>query len=200
MSAESRLASAAAFIDRDGVINRDHGYVSDWDAFEFLPGVIDGLDLLQALGFQLVVVTNQSGIGRGFYDEQAFQNLSSKMCACLAERGINISDIYFCPHHPEQALDTYRTVCDCRKPAPGMLLQAAVDHGLALENSIMIGDKPSDIEAGRRAGVARCYHVTEGQAAAGALQVASLLAAARAEQSLAAVESVTCSQPPSQNS
>ncbi|MEE4203692.1 MAG: D-glycero-beta-D-manno-heptose 1,7-bisphosphate 7-phosphatase [Halieaceae bacterium] len=184
-STVSQKGRPAAFIDRDGVINRDHGYVSDWDAFEFLPGVVEGLRTLQSLGFQLIVVTNQSGIGRGYYDEEAFQSLSAQMSAWFAERGVEITGVYFCPHHPVDAVAGYRGACQCRKPEPGMLLRAASEHALALNRSIMIGDKPSDIEAGKRAGVARCYQVTDGAAHADATPVDSLLNAASIEQALA---------------
>lgn len=200
MSTETNELSAAAFIDRDGVINRDHGYVSDWEAFEVLPGVVDGLRELQALGFRLIVVTNQSGIGRGFYDEQAFHRLSQKMCDWLGQQGVAITGVYFCPHHPVEARGAYCTICDCRKPAPGMLLQAASEHGLAIERSIIIGDKRSDVEAGQRAGVARCYHVTAGEAASGALQAASLQAVAQAEQARVAANQRASSESLTQNS
>jgi D-glycero-D-manno-heptose 1,7-bisphosphate phosphatase len=174
--------SPAAFLDRDGVINRDHGYVSRWEDFEFLPGAVDALRGLQRLGFQLVVVTNQSGIGRGYYQESDFQTLMASLTSHLAHEGVALTDSYFCPHHPTDAEDKYRMPCECRKPAPGMLLAAARDHDLALDASILVGDKPSDIEAGESAGVARCYQVTSGTPVSGAVGVASLAAVLRHEQ------------------
>ncbi len=171
----------AAFIDRDGVINRDHGYVSRWEDFEFIPGVEAAMARLQQLGFAIVVVTNQSGIGRGYYDEAAFKALTAQMTDTLGARGVDVTGVYFCPHHPTKALGDYLKDCDCRKPAPGLLLRAAHDHQLALDQSIMIGDKLSDIEAGRAAGVARCYQVTDGASHGCAIRVASLAEAADQE-------------------
>lgn len=173
----------AAFIDRDGVINRDHGYVSRWENFELLPGVVDALTLLQDLGFELVVVTNQSGIGRGYYDEAAFKELTARMVEHFSHEGVTIAGVYFCPHHPSDAKPAYRQHCDCRKPEPGMLLQAAADLDLDLGHSIMIGDKVSDMRAGHAAGVARCYRVADHAAVeAEDPVVPSLWAAAQAEQ------------------
>lgn len=149
----------AAFLDRDGVINADHGFVSDWSRFEFLPGAIEGLRGLVRLGYGLVVVTNQSGIARGFYDEDAYRRLTSRMLEALREDGIEVLGVYHCPHHPDGSVPGLATRCDCRKPEPGMLLQAAAEHGLDLAASILIGDRASDIQAARAAGVGRAYLV-----------------------------------------
>lgn len=164
----------AAFIDRDGVINQDHGYVSRWEDFEFMPGAEGAMASLQRLGFAIVVVTNQSGIGRGFYDEASFERLTQQMTDWLRVKGVDVTGVYFCPHHPSNARGDYLRDCDCRKPAPGMLLRAAQDHQLAIDQSIMVGDKPSDIDAGNAAGVARCYQVTDAAPHRLARQVGSL--------------------------
>lgn len=146
----------AVFLDRDGVLNRDHGYVAHAAHFEFLPGIQSALETLQAYGYPLVVVTNQSGIGRGYYSEEDYQSLTHWMRGQLSAAGIELTAIYHCPHAPEQD-------CACRKPAPGMLLQAARQHQLDLARSWMVGDKPSDMTAARRAGVGRTVLVRSGK-------------------------------------
>ncbi len=146
---------AAAFLDRDGVINRDNGYVGRWEDFEFLPGAIEGMRLLQQAGYVLIVVTNQSGIARGFYTEVDFQLLTQRMLQELAYQGVHVTEVYHCPHHPKGAVQELAIECDCRKPAPGMLLRAAQEHGLSMVDSVMIGDKSSDLQAGLAAGVGR---------------------------------------------
>ncbi|EED36354.1 D,D-heptose 1,7-bisphosphate phosphatase [Luminiphilus syltensis NOR5-1B] len=168
----------AAFIDRDGVINRDHGYVYQWQDFEFLPGAIEGMRRLQEHGCRIIVITNQSGIGRGFYDEAVFEALTDTMCQHLQEQGVRIDRVYFCPHHPEKALGDFRVACDCRKPAPGMLLRGIDEFDIDPGASLLIGDKPSDIEAGIRASIGHLYQVTEATPVAPATAVASLLDAA----------------------
>lgn len=143
----------AVFLDRDGIINEDHGYVSSPEEFEFKPGIFALCQQLRQKGFKLVVVTNQSGIGRGYYSEQRFWQLSDWMRLQFEREGIVLDGIYFCPHHPTDAIGQYRHQCACRKPAPGMLLQAAEELGLRLSDSLMIGDKLSDMEAAKAAGL-----------------------------------------------
>jgi len=143
----------AAFLDRDGVINVDRGYVSRRENFTFVPGVIEGARQLHELGYALVVVTNQSGIGRGLYGKDDFDTLTAWMKAELASAGAPLSGVYFCPHHPSEAFGAHRRACDCRKPAPGMLLTAAQELKLRLSASVMFGDKETDLEAARAAGV-----------------------------------------------
>jgi D-glycero-D-manno-heptose 1,7-bisphosphate phosphatase len=143
----------AAFLDRDGVVNVDHGYVFRREDFEFVDGVLEASALLAQHGFALVVVTNQSGIGRAMYTETEFALLTSWMKLQFAAAGAPLAGVYFCPHHPLDAQGAYRVECDCRKPAPGMLLQAARDLRLDLKRSVMFGDKHDDLEAARAAGV-----------------------------------------------
>lgn len=145
----------AAFLDRDGVINIDHAYVHKQEEFEWVPGVLEAARALHEAGFLLVVVTNQSGIGRGYYSEEDFQRLTEWMKAEFARAGAPLSGVYFCPHHPEKAVGAYRMECGCRKPAPGMLTRAASELGIDLSRSVMFGDKPGDMEAGSLAG---CPH------------------------------------------
>jgi D-glycero-D-manno-heptose 1,7-bisphosphate phosphatase len=162
--APMRAQARAVFLDRDGVINEERDYVHRIEDFVILPGVFDGLAALQSAGFKLIVVTNQAGIGRGLYDEAAYERLTSHMRSRLSEQGIVLDAVYHCPHHPTAGLGGYRRNCDCRKPAPGMLLQGARDLSIDLEQSIMIGDKISDMQAGRAAGVGRCVLVKSGHA------------------------------------
>lgn len=174
----------AAFLDRDGVINRDTAYIADWSEFEFLPGAIEGMRLLREAGYALIVVTNQSGIARGIFSESDYQALTEKMKATLAEHGVVLTEVYFCPHHPTEGQGRYLMACECRKPAPGMLTQAIADFGLDTAVSLMIGDKASDIEAGRRAGVEHLYRVRsdyDDVEDSGAVSVNSLLEAAQLE-------------------
>ena len=147
----------AAFLDRDGVINVDKGYVYRWQDFEFVPGVIEAMHLLMDAEYALIVATNQSGIARGYYTEADYVALTEKYTAYLENRGIRLTGIYHCPHHPQGAIADLTCECDCRKPAPGMLLKAAREHGLSLEESVLIGDKSTDIEAARAAGLGASY-------------------------------------------
>lgn len=157
-----RGMTSAVFLDRDGVINVDHGYVSTWERFEFLPGVPDALRALQDAGYLLIVVSNQSGIGRGYYCEDDVESLNQAVAQHLGSTvGVTLSEFYHCPHHPTEAEGEFRRQCDCRKPAPGMIRQAVLDHGIDLKTSLLVGDKDSDIEAGRAAGVARLFKVVD---------------------------------------
>lgn len=149
----------AAFLDRDGVINRDRAYVSRWEDFEFVPGAVDAMRRLKKAGYALVVVTNQSGIARGYYSEAQYQALTAAMQQALLDAGVAVDAVYHCPHHPKGKVAELAIDCDCRKPAPGMILRAAKELNLSLADSILVGDKPSDIEAARAAGVGRAYIV-----------------------------------------
>ena len=163
-----RGMTSAVFLDRDGVINFDHGYVSTWERFDFLPGVPEALRELQDAGYLLVIVSNQSGIGRGFYSEADVESLNRAIAQYLSSTvGVALSGFYHCPHHPTEAVGKFRRQCDCRKPAPGMIRQAVFDHDIDLKMSLLVGDKDSDIEAGRAAGVARLFKVV------GSLEIAT---------------------------
>jgi D-glycero-D-manno-heptose 1,7-bisphosphate phosphatase len=147
----------AAFIDRDGVLNEDHGYVSRAEDFHWLPGAVPALARLQAAGYALVVVTNQSGIARGLYTQADFEALTAHMREQLRAEGVTLDAVESCPHLPTATVPAYRMDCDCRKPKPGMILRAARALDLDLAASCLFGDKASDIAAGCAAGVGRCW-------------------------------------------
>lgn len=143
----------ALFLDRDGVINVDHGYVHEPDSTEWVPGIFEAVAGAVAEGYLPVVVTNQAGIARGYYSEEQFRAYTAWMHAEFAARGTPLLATYFCPHHPQAGIGSYARACECRKPRPGMLLQAIADWTLLPAASTLIGDKPSDIAAARAAGV-----------------------------------------------
>ena len=157
------MTTAAIFLDRDGVINQDTGYVSHSDDFIFIDGVIDAMKQLKQKGYQLVVVTNQSGIARGLFSEKDFIRLTEWMDWSLADRGVDLDGIYFCPHHPTEGTGPETRACDCRKPAPGMFLEAAAELNINLAASYMVGDKVSDMKAAEAAGVGHKILVRTGK-------------------------------------
>jgi len=136
----------AAFLDRDGVINIDKNYVSKKEDFEFSEGIFELLHLLQQKGYLLIVITNQSGIGRGYYTLEDFTSLSLWMKDRLEKEGIVIDDIFFCPHSPEES-------CECRKPSAGMIEKARAKYDIDIDSSLIIGDKDSDMQAGVKGGI-----------------------------------------------
>ncbi len=143
----------ALFLDRDGIINVDHGYVHRREEVVFVEGIFALGRAAVARGMLPVIVTNQSGIGRGLYPEADFHRLMGWMLAEFARHGAPIHAVEFCPDHPEHGLGPYRRDSPRRKPGPGMLLDAAAAHGLDLAASVMVGDKATDAEAAFRAGV-----------------------------------------------
>jgi D-glycero-D-manno-heptose 1,7-bisphosphate phosphatase len=143
----------ALFLDRDGTLNADTGYVYRLSDFLLLPGVIKGLSLLREAGFSFFIVTNQSGIARGLYTEQDYERFNGHLTNELKASGINIEKSYFCPFLPDAAIEQYRKDSPLRKPSPGMLELAAKEYPVEKELSFMIGDKETDIEAGKRFGI-----------------------------------------------
>lgn len=141
----------AVFLDRDGTINIEKEYLYRKEDFEFIPGVPEAIRLLNEAGILVVVVTNQSGVARGYYTEDDVEHLHRHIARKLEEAGARVDAWLYCPHHPS-GRGSYSLPCDCRKPMPGMLRQAARRYDIDLENSIMIGDKLADVEAGLAAG------------------------------------------------
>jgi len=142
----------ALFLDRDGVVNVEINYLYKVEDFKFIEGIFELCKKYQNQGYLLFVVTNQSGIARGYYSQEAFDILSLWMVEEFAKHGIEIKKVYFCPHHPEIS-----GACSCRKPEAGMLLQAQKEFDVDLKNSILVGDKESDIEAALTAGIRESY-------------------------------------------
>lgn len=134
----------AVFLDRDGTINVEKHYLHRIEDFEFLPGVVEGLKMLQDAGYLLVIITNQSGIGRGYYTEEDFHKLNEWMLQTLKDKGVEIAKVYYCPHLPDAKVVAYRKDCECRKPKLGMYEQAIKDLEITLEGSYAIGDKIRD--------------------------------------------------------
>lgn len=151
----SPIKRPALFLDRDGIINVETNYVHRIEDFVFIDGIFDLCRNAAAAGMAIVVVTNQAGIGRGYYTEAQFHELSGWMRERFAEEGVVIDGVYFCPYHAEHGIGKYRAESFDRKPNPGMILRARDELGLSLENSILVGDKASDIAAARAAHVGR---------------------------------------------
>ena len=134
------------FLDRDGVINYDSpDYVKSWNEFRFMPGSLEALAALTVAGYTLILITNQAGVGRGIIPAAVLEDMHRRLLQAVAEQGGRIFAIFHCPHHPDDN-------CDCRKPEPGMILQAAAQHHIDTAGTIMIGDNAKDIACGLRAG------------------------------------------------
>lgn len=142
----------AVFIDRDGTLNEDIGYVSRPEELVLYPWSGEAVRLINESGLLAVVITNQSGIARGMYTERTLAEIHSRMIRELAEQGAQIDAVYYCPHHPEVGNHRYRLDCDCRKPKPGLLKAAATDHEIDLSRSFIIGDKASDMKLAEHTG------------------------------------------------
>lgn len=151
----------ALFLDRDGVINVDHGYVGHYDDFEYVNGIFDVIRMYASANYKIVVVTNQSGIARGRYNEDDFHVLMDKVKEDFADNGISEIAVYYCPHHVDGSVAKYAIDCACRKPKPGMLIQASQELGIALNDSVLIGDSWRDIEAAHAAGLKKSVFLSE---------------------------------------
>lgn len=153
----------ALFLDRDGVINIDKGYVHKAEDCVFVEGIFELVIRANKLGYKVFVVTNQAGIARGYYSEAQFLSFSEWMKEQFLKHKARIDEIYFCPHHPIQGLGDYHRQCDCRKPEPGMFLKAKKTFSIDMAKSIMVGDNQSDLEAAQRAGVKNLYLFTHSE-------------------------------------
>jgi len=150
----------ALFLDRDGVVNREVGYLSRPDEVDWVPGIWELCAAARDAGFVLLIVTNQSGIARGYYSEEDFHALMRWMGEEFVAHGVELSAYYYCPHHPEHGVGEYKRECEDRKPGPGMLLRAAAEFGLDLEECWMVGDRCGDVGAANAAGVRRMFLIT----------------------------------------
>jgi D-glycero-D-manno-heptose 1,7-bisphosphate phosphatase len=147
-----KAAHRAVFLDRDGTVNIEKHYLFRPEEFELFPGVPESIRRLNQAGFLVIVVTNQSGVARGYFSLTDVEDLHRHLQAELALYGAHVDAFYVCPHHPDHGQGEFRIDCDCRKGAPGMLLQAAKEYAIDMPRSFMVGDKPADIEAGLAAG------------------------------------------------
>ena len=152
---DKELKDKALFLDRDGVINIDHGHVFEIERFDFIDGIFEFCKKAQDFGYKLIIVTNQAGIGKGFYSEDEFFKLRDWVEQEFKNKGIEISKTFYCPYHLEAKDIKYKKDSFDRKPNPGMILSALKDFGIKAENSIMIGDKETDIEAANNANIAK---------------------------------------------
>ena len=143
------------FLDRDGVINKEVEYLFRISDFEFIEGIFDACLYFQKLGYKIIIISNQSGIARGYYNENDYLKLTEWMLDQFNDNGINILDIFYCPHGPE-------SLCECRKPKPGMLIEAKDKYNIGMKDSWMIGDKETDIEAANLAGINNTILVRSG--------------------------------------
>ncbi len=170
------LSHQALFLDRDGVINVDHGYVYRPEQMTFIPGIFELARAAVSRDYKIIVVTNQAGIGRGYYTEGDFAALTKWMCERFNGQGAPIAAVYHCPYHPEHGVGSYRRDSDWRKPGPGMLMAAARDHGLHLPGCLLVGDKESDIEAALSAGIGRAIRLGQDAKGSSAHHVVGSLA------------------------
>ena len=149
------MPAPVVFLDKDGTLVEDVPYSADPDRLVLLPGVAEGLELLHAAGYRLAVVTNQSGVARGFFPESALAAVEARLRELLAAAGVPLAGFFYCPHHPDGTVAEYAITCDCRKPAPGLILTAAARLSVDSRDCWMVGDKAEDLEAGMRAGCRR---------------------------------------------
>lgn len=144
------MKKPAIFLDRDGTLNEERGYINHIDRFILIPGVPKAVKLINDLGYLAIVITNQSGIARGYYDLARLKTYHNKLKKELSEAGAKLDAIYFCPHHPQGKVKKYAIECDCRKPKTGMIDQAIKDFEIDLEHSFLIGDRYRDILFGKK--------------------------------------------------
>ncbi len=142
----------AVFLDRDGTVNAEVGYLSDLNQLKLIPGVGEAVRRLNAAGLKVVLVTNQSGIARGYFTESFVRETHALLEQMLQKKGARLDGIYYCPHHPRAGNSHYTTACDCRKPGTGLIDRAALDLAIDVKKSFVVGDKWSDVELGQRAG------------------------------------------------
>jgi D-glycero-D-manno-heptose 1,7-bisphosphate phosphatase len=154
----------AVFLDRDGTIIEDSGYINHPVQVHFIPGAIGAIKKLNAAGYKVIVITNQSGVARGLFSEDMLQTVDKYIQKTILNGGAHLDGLYYCPHHPEHGIYPYKQECDCRKPNPGLIKKAAKEHQIELGSSFMIGDHSTDITAGHRAGVKTIF-VTTGHGA-----------------------------------
>jgi len=154
------MKTGAVFLDRDGTINEEVGYINHPDQLVIFPFVSEGIRIINNLGLKVIIVTNQSGIARGYFNESQLKKIHRHMIDILKDDGARIDGIYYCPHHPLEGKGQYLIECNCRKPKPGMITQAAKDHQIDLKNSYMVGDRFNDIRFAKRMNLKSAFVMT----------------------------------------
>jgi D-glycero-D-manno-heptose 1,7-bisphosphate phosphatase len=152
--------NAAVFLDRDGTINEEMGYINHPDRFIIFPFVAESIRIFNALKLKVIIITNQSGVARGYFSEQLLKNIHKTLMQKMVDAHAIIDAIYYCPHHPSEGNEPYRKECQCRKPKPGMVMQAVKEHEIALSKSFMIGDRFRDLQFGRTLGLTTALVLT----------------------------------------
>ena len=147
------MTQRAIFLDRDGTISEEVGYVNHLSRYRLMPNSLEAIKIANRAGFKVIVTTNQSGVARGYFSESLVRQVHERLTAWAEAAEARLDAIYFCPHHPEEGAPPYRAACDCRKPRPGMILRAAREHGLDLSRCYAVGDGLVDLEAAAAAGV-----------------------------------------------
>jgi D,D-heptose 1,7-bisphosphate phosphatase len=145
--------NTAVFLDRDGTINEEVGYLDSLDKLKIIPSAYEAIRLINESGMKVVVISNQAGVARGFFTEDFVKITHEHLQTALRQQGATIDNFYYCPHHPTEGIEPYRKDCNCRKPAPGMLLRAVQDLNIDLTRSYLVGDRFNDMEAGKKIGV-----------------------------------------------
>lgn len=148
-----RIKLNTIFLDRDGVINHDYGYISNWKDFHFIDRAIEALQKISKKNINIIIITNQSGIARGLYKKTDYEELTLHFKNFCFFNKINIQDIYYCPHHPSGKIKEFSFTCTCRKPMPGLIFKAIKEHNINIKKTALVGDKVSDIQAGLSAGI-----------------------------------------------
>ena len=143
----------AVFLDRDGTISVEVGYIDSSEKLELYAGAEEALTKMQRLGFKLIIITNQSGVARGYFPESKVEEINNRLIGILSDSGVTIDGVYYCPHYPGADVEKYDRKCDCRKPGIKLVMDAVEQHNIELEGSVFIGDKLSDIECGKNAGI-----------------------------------------------
>jgi D-glycero-D-manno-heptose 1,7-bisphosphate phosphatase len=170
------MSAPAVFLDRDGTLIEEVGYLDRLDRITLFPWSLDSVRLLHRAGFKVVVITNQAGVARGYFGEAFVRRTHDHLDGLVRAAGAEVAGYYYCPHHPQATVAEYRGSCECRKPAPGLLLRAAREHDIDLARSFAVGDRWTDIEAGAHAGV-RTILVLTGYGSAEAAKKASTVTA-----------------------
>ncbi len=157
---QGQIMGKTVFLDRDGTIIEEMGYINHFSRIRPLPKAVEAIKMFKKAGFKVIVVTNQSGVAKGYFSEQELINMNNYMVDQFAKQGAQIDALYYCPHHPQAVVPQYRLDCDCRKPGTGMILKAKQEHGVDLQRSWIIGDRESDIKLAETLNIHNAFVLT----------------------------------------